>query len=663
MSNKILKAAILVISDTASQDPSTDKAGPLLAETFTQDGGDQWLVSKQQIIPDDVLAIQRQVTSWCDGDAYVNLIITTGGTGFTQKDVTPEAISPLIHKHAPGLIHGMLASSLAITPSGVRNKTIIITLPGSPKGAKENLQSILKQLPHACKQAAGEDSRAAHVGGVKALEKEAGMDQMPPSSFHSHQHAHSHHHAHHTHSGHTVPKAHTNPNERPVSNDPKEGPTQRYRESPYAMKSVDEALKLILENTPNRKPAVRPINTDLVGYVLAEDVQAHEPVPAFRASIVDGYAIIVGKSAPSSKGTFPVVSVSHATPGSMPPLEMGQLARITTGAPLPPNATAVVMVEDTIIRAVTEDGQEEKEVEILTADIREGENVREIGSDVDAGKVILKKGEEISATGGELGLLASVGKREVSVYQKPIVGVLSTGDEIVQHDRPGPLRVGEVRDTNRPTIMAAVRGWGFEVVDLGIAKDKQGSLEQSLRDAMREADIIITTGGVSMGELDLLKPTIERSLGGTIHFGRVSMKPGKPTTFATVPFKDNMSDPQTRFIFSLPGNPASAIVTCHLFVLPSLQQASGISPVGLPRAVVVLDQDVSLDPKRPEYHRVVVTAGRDGMLHAASTGSQRSSRVGSLKSANALLCLPAREGRMGKGERVEALLMGRLNGL
>lgn len=187
---------------------------------------------------------------------------------------------------------------------------------------------------------------------------------------------------------------------------------------------------------------------------------------------------------------------------------------------------------------------------------------------------------------------------------------------------------------------------------------RPGALEHKLRDAMRKVDVIVTTGGVSMGELDLLKPTIERSLGGTIHFGRIAMKPGKPTTFATVPFKNNEGDPEPRLIFSLPGNPASAVVTLHLFVLPSLHRASGDQRPGLPKVVVVLDHDFKLDPQRPEYHRVVITACKDGLLHAASTGGQRSSRVGSLKSANALLCLPAREGSVAKGERMEALLMG-----
>lgn len=187
---------------------------------------------------------------------------------------------------------------------------------------------------------------------------------------------------------------------------------------------------------------------------------------------------------------------------------------------------------------------------------------------------------------------------------------------------------------------------------------RAGALENTLRDAMRRVDVIITTGGVSMGELDLLKPTIERSLGGTIHFGRVAMKPGKPTTFATIPFKDNNGSRQTKVIFSLPGNPASAIVTYHLFVLASLHKLSGITPVGLPRVQVVVDESIKLDSKRSEYHRVTVTSRKDGLLHAISTGFQRSSRIGSFKGANALLCLPVREGSLSKGDKVEALLMG-----
>lgn len=364
--------------------------------------------------------------------------------------------------------------------AGVRNNTLILTLPGSPKGAKENLEAILKLLPHACQQAAGADSRTLHAGGVKQLEQEAGVKASSHAGpgHHHHDHSHTHGHSHgHGHGHHHGPKAHTKPEDRPLSNDPSAGASRRYRESPYPMLSVDDALHQIAENTPSPRTIRVAVDENIVGSVLAEDLAAKESVPAFRASIVDGYAIIASKHVlvPSTKGVFPVTSISHAQAGpdgEMPALRGGEVARITTGAPLPPGATAVVMVEDTILRSMTNDGREENEIEILTDEVEPGENVREVGSDVKAGDLVMKKGEGITAIGGEFGLLASVGVQDVSVYQKPIVGVLSTGDEIVPHDEARDLRLGEVRDTNRPTLLTAVRGSGFEAIDLGIASDK-----------------------------------------------------------------------------------------------------------------------------------------------------------------------------------------------
>jgi len=425
------------------------------------------------------------------------------------------------------------------------------------------------------------------------------------------------------------------------------------------MVSVDDALAMIKTHTPAPQVQVSKVDANLIGSVLAEDVTASENVPAFRASIVDGYAVVV-PSGGNMKGVYPVVAVSHAAPGENKPLKEGEIARITTGAPLPPGATSVIMVEDTILKSTTQDGKEEKEVEILAESVSEGENIREVGSDIKKAEVILSKGEKISGGGGEIGLLAAVGTSEVKTYRKPVVAVLSTGDEIVEHDRLGDLKLGEVRDTNRVTLMSAARQWGFEVLDLGIAKDKPGNLETTVREGLRSADVVITTGGVSMGELDLLKPTIERSLGGTIHFGRVSMKPGKPTTFATVPVKDNAGQRCDKVIFSLPGNPASAIVTFHLFVLPSLHQLSGQSPPGLPRVPVTLSHDFPLDKARPEYHRAYVSVTKDGGLVAVSTGGQRSSKVGSLRRANALLCMPKGDRALGKGSKVDALLLGQV---
>lgn len=170
-----------------------------------------------------------------------------------------------------------------------------------------------------------------------------------------------HHHHHHGHGhGHSGPKAHTKPEERPQSNDPNAGPSRRYRSSPYPMLEVDDALKLIAEQTPARIIEKVQVNVNIIGSVLAEDVQATESVPAFRASIVDGYAVKIPSSGKFQKGVYPVTIISHAQAGEVRELKEGEIARITTGAPLPPGADAVVMVEDTVLKTQTDDEQEEK---------------------------------------------------------------------------------------------------------------------------------------------------------------------------------------------------------------------------------------------------------------------------------------------------------------
>ncbi|EYE92920.1 bifunctional molybdopterin adenylyltransferase MobB/molybdopterin molybdotransferase MoeA family protein [Aspergillus ruber CBS 135680] len=694
MAETKLKPAILIISDTASQNPASDKTVNVLSTSFAVAGPGTWESPVTKIVPDSVLDIQRAICDWTDGPDWFNLILLSGGTGFAVKDNTPEAVSPLVHRHAPGLVHGMIAASLQVTPfammsrpvAGVRDKSLIITLPGSPKGAKENLEAVIKLLPHACIQAAGANSRAIHAGGVKKLEADIGVSSGGQGHPNSHNHHHHHHHGH----GHAIPKPHTSPSERPQSNDPNGAPSRRHRSSPYPMLSVDEALKLISEHTPGPEVIEVPVTTALVGSVVAEDVYSGEAVPAYRASIVDGYAVIAPESptsGPSTKGVFPVASVMYANAGgALSPLGPGTIARITTGAPLPPNANAVVMVEDTVLASTTPDGNEEATVEILTGEIKPKENVREPGSDVALESRVLSKGDQITSVGGELGLLTATGTKTIKVFKKPCIGVLSTGDELVEHNALVTLQGGQIRDSNRPSLLSCLASWGFPTVDLGIVRDTAGELEQTLRDALRgvgqtdssNIDVVVTTGGVSMGELDLLKPTIERSLGGTIHFGRVSMKPGKPTTFATIPFKPStttlsQSERQSKLIFSLPGNPASALVTLNLFVLPSLHKLMGLGErsatpslpgaLGLPFISVTLAHPFPLDSKRTDYHRAIVSASRtDGRLYASSTGlegvGQRSSRVGSMASANALVVLQPGSGNAEKGSLVQALMLG-----
>ena len=326
------------------------------------------------------------------------------------------------------------------------------------------------------------------------------------------------------------------------------------------------------------------------------------------------------------------------------------------------------MVEDTVIASTTEDKTEEATVEILTDELEIGENVREPGSDIKLRDTILKKGTRVTSIGGEIGVLAAAGIGKVPVYKRPKVGVMSTGDEVTDISYDGKLEGGMIRDSNRPSLLALLQGWGLcEEVDLKVARDTpHNELEDKIREGFRmhDLDVIVTTGGVSMGELDLLKPTVERSLGGEVHFGRVSMKPGKPTTFASVPFKDSKDGKkEKRLIFGLPGNPASAIVTANLFLLPCLQKMSGMEGKGLEKVTVKVEGKIKCDKARVEYHRVVVSIdGKDGRLVARSTGMQRSSRVGSLATANALLVLPQSEGFVEAGGSCDALMMGPLLG-
>lgn len=225
-------------------------------------------------------------------------------------------------------------------------------------------------------------------------------------------------------------------------------------------------------------------------------------------------------------GIYTVGSVSLASDSTSTTIvKEDEIVRTATGGLVPDCMDAVVMVEDTRLVKMTDDGKEELQVEIMTK-VESGDNIRAIGSDCPTGTIVGYKGQVISSVGGELGALASAGIQQVKVYRKPTVGVLSTGNEVVDHLATKQLKQGEIRDTNRITLLGAIRGAGFEAMDLGIIKDTVDDLETRLRDALNKVDVLITTGGVSMGEADFMKPVLEQKLGATIHFGRVKMKPG-----------------------------------------------------------------------------------------------------------------------------------------
>jgi len=431
-----------------------------------------------------------------------------------------------------------------------------------------------------------------------------------------------------------------------------ENPAKRARTSLFPMIPMDKATQLVKDQAGLLPIISREIDK-CRGYILAQDIRSNENVPPFDASIMDGYAVIASDGCGEFEMIAPITAGLSQNNIFLTP---GKICRITTGAPIPTGADAVVMVEDTDLVSTLAGGNEERVIRIKKA-VKSGENIRPKGSDVAIGEKILEKGVEIGPS--EIGILASVGIKEIFVYSKPIVSVLSTGEEVVEYAQtPG---ASQIRDSNRPTIINALQAENSAVLDLGIASDNMEDLETQVRKGLEGSHILITSGGVSMGESDLLKPVLT-AIGAQIHFGRVFMKPGKPATFATV---ENVNTGEKKLIFSLPGNPVSSIVCFYLFVVPALRKMSGCPFPDLPVIKAKLSKSVKLDP-RPEYQRAFIqidnTSAPYTQFVALDTGKQMSSRLLSMRTANALIKLPPDSERdsLQEGELVDAILIGNL---
>ncbi|KAM6915688.1 gephyrin b isoform 5-T5 [Xenentodon cancila] len=722
-----IRVGVLTVSDSCFRNLAEDRSGINLKDLVHDPSLLGGMIAAYKIVPDEIDEIKETLVDWCD-EKELNLILTTGGTGFAPRDVTPEATKEVIEREAPGMSLAMLMGSLNVTPlgmlsrpvCGIRGKTLIINLPGSKKGSQECFQFILPALPHAIdllrdavvkvKEAADEledlpspppplspplnssPRRQTEDKGVQCEEedeekKDSGVASTEDSSS-SHITAAS--------IAAKIPDSiisrgvqvlprdaaslSTTPSESPRAQATSRLSTascptpkvqsrcsskenilrsshsavditkvaRRHRMSPFPLTSMDKAFITVLEMTAVLGTEI--INyRDGMGRVLAQDVYAKDNLPPFPASVKDGYAV----RAADGPGDRFIIGESQAGEQPTHTVMPGQVMRVTTGAPIPCGADAVVQVEDTELLRESEDGTEELEVRILVQ-ARPGQDIRPIGHDIKRGECVLAKGTHMGPS--EIGLLATVGVTEVEVQKFPVVAVMSTGNELLNPE--DDLHPGKIRDSNRSTLLATIQEHGYPTINLGIVGDNPDDLLNALNEGISRADVIITSGGVSMGEKDYLKQVLDIDLHAQIHFGRVFMKPGLPTTFATLDI-----DGARKLIFALPGNPVSAVVTCNLFVIPALRKMQGILD---PRPTIIkarLSCDVKLDP-RPEYHRCILTwHHQEPLPWAQSTGNQVSSRLMSMRSANGLLMLPPKTEQyveLHKGEVVDVMVIGRL---
>ena len=400
------------------------------------------------------------------------------------------------------------------------------------------------------------------------------------------------------------------------------------RASTYPLVDAEEAAALVLDHTPVL-PKERVAIGDAVGRVLAQDLIAPAELPAFATSAVDGFAV----RAADAGAMLRVVGESAAGRPFAGGVKAGTAARILTGGVLPDGADTVVMVEDVRLAG---------ESVTVPRDLRSGNNFHRPGADVKAGELVLRAGAQLGAA--ELGLAAALGLAEVDVHRRPRVALMSTGDELVEVGRkPGP---GQITDSNRWALLAALREAAVDVRVLGIGPDEATALRRLVVEALDAADVLVTSGGVSVGTHDLIKPLLE-SL-GTVHVGRVKLKPGKPFTFATLP--------SGKLAFGLPGFPVSSLVTFEVFVRPALRKLQGFARLQRPTLPVRLGYDARATADRTEYQRV--TLRREGAeLVAETTGSQSSSRLMSLAGAHALVRIAAGDEGLKAGTIVEAMIL------
>lgn len=418
------------------------------------------------------------------------------------------------------------------------------------------------------------------------------------------------------------------------------------------MISVEEAVARILQEVAVLEEVALPI-LDSLGHVLAEDIKSAIDVPPLANAAMDGYAVLSQDTKGASQASprlLRVIDTVMAGSISASRVVPGSAIRIMTGAPVPRGADAVTQFENTDEeqRKRSAADQPISEVGIL-CEVEPGLNIRPAGEDIARGTVALRKGIVIRPA--EIGLMASLGYSRVKVIRPPVVAVLATGDELVEIDRPLPE--GKIYNSNTYSIASLVKRYGGIPRILGIAQDREDSLVARLRLGL-DADMLITIGGVSMGDYDMVKDVLASE--GEMVFWKVRVKPGKPLAFGRLKGTGKNGTAKSIPHLGLPGNPVSCMVSFELFARPALLKMMGKTGFAKPAVAAIMEDTVRNNEGRRIYDRAVVTR-RDGQYYARLTGPQGSGILTSMSRANGLVVIPEDIKQVKKGEVVQVIML------
>jgi len=413
------------------------------------------------------------------------------------------------------------------------------------------------------------------------------------------------------------------------------------------MLSVEQALEKILSHVDILDTEESPL-LDCLGQVLAEDVYSNIDIPPLDNSAMDGYAVRskdTHGASPKSPRFLRVIDTVAI--GSVPKLKLepGTAVRIMTGAPIPKGADSVVRFED------TDDAQRKgssTEIGIL-AEVEPGRDVRRAGEDIAKGSLVLSQGVIIRPS--EVGVLASLGCSVVKVIRRPRVAILATGDELVDINQPLPA--GKIYNSNTYSVAALVQRYGGIPKLLGIALDSEDAVVAGFRQGL-DADILITTGGVSLGDYDVVKDALTKQ--GKIDFWKVRVKPGKPLAFGMIRGRDQADGVTNIPFLGLPGNPVSAMVTFELFVRPAILKMMGKENLTKPTIEAVIEEPIVNTDGRRIFTRAVVEK-RSGQYFARLTGPQGSGILTSMTLANGLVIVPEDKPGVKKGDIVQVVML------